>query len=101
MWDRVALHRDFHFVPIRHAGLPLLEAELRRLWDHTDHLQGLYFFRDEKAHLDMAPDHRAIAEACASGDAERAVVLMDEHRAHALDGIARHVGARSQQGEHA
>lgn len=97
MWDRVALHRDFHFVPIRRAGLPLLEAELRRLWDHTDHLRGLYFFRDEKAYRDMAPDHRAIADTCASGDAERAVQLMDEHRAHALEGIARLVPSRGEE----
>lgn len=92
MWDKLAIHREFHFVPIRRAGLPRFEEELRRLWDHTDHLQGLYFYRDETAHRDMTPDHEAILVACERGEAELAVRLMDEHRAHALAGIPAKAG---------
>jgi DNA-binding GntR family transcriptional regulator len=84
MWDAVVVHRDFHFVPIESAGLPRLEVELRRLWDHTDHYRGLYFFPDGSMSPTMDQDHRDLLEACAAGDAERAVVLMDQHRAHAL-----------------
>lgn len=84
MWDAVGVHRDFHFVPIECANLPRLEVELQRLWDHTDHYRGLYFFPDGSMSPTMDQDHRDLLEACAVGDAERAVVLMDQHREHAL-----------------
>jgi DNA-binding GntR family transcriptional regulator len=84
MWDAVLVHRDFHFVPIECAGLPRLEAELRRLWDHTDHYRGLYFFPDGSMSPIMDQDHRDLLQACTDGDVERAVVLMDQHREHAL-----------------
>jgi DNA-binding GntR family transcriptional regulator len=84
IWEAVRMHRDFHFVPIECAGLPRLEAELRRLWDHTDHYRGLYFFPDGPMSPTMDQDHRELLQACAAGDAERAVVLMDQHREHAL-----------------
>jgi DNA-binding GntR family transcriptional regulator len=84
MWDAVLVHRDFHFVPIECAGLPRLEAELWRLWDHTDHYRGLYFFPDGSMSPIMDQDHRDLLQACTDGDVERAVVLMDQHREHAL-----------------
>jgi DNA-binding GntR family transcriptional regulator len=88
MWDAVAVHRDFHFAPIECASLSRLELELRRLWDHTDHYRGLYFFPDGSMSPIMDQDHEDLLEACAAGDAERAVVLMDQHRAHALRRLA-------------
>jgi len=84
VWDAVEVHRDFHFVPIECAKLPRLEVELRRLWDHTDHYRGLYFFPDGSMSPVMDQDHQDLLEACAAGDAERAVTLMDQHREHAL-----------------
>jgi DNA-binding GntR family transcriptional regulator len=84
VWEKVMIHRDFHFVPIEHAGLPRLEAELRHLWDHTDHYRGLHFFADEAEDASMAKEHWRIFEACAEGDSARAIQLMDEHRGHAL-----------------
>jgi DNA-binding GntR family transcriptional regulator len=84
MWDAVVVHRDFHFVPIECAALPRLEAELRRLWDHTDHYRGLYFFPDGSMSPVMAQGHRDLLRACAEGEVEAAVRLMDEHRGHAL-----------------
>jgi DNA-binding GntR family transcriptional regulator len=84
-WEKVAVHREFHFVPIVHAGLPRLEAELRRLWDHTDHYRGLHYFADEAPYIKMRHDHGNLFEACAARDAEEVVRLMDAHRDHALD----------------
>lgn len=84
MWEAVGVHRDFHFVPIECARLPRLEAELRRLWDHTDHYRGLYFFPDGSMNPVMDEDHQNLLGACAGGDVEHAVVLMDQHREHAL-----------------
>jgi DNA-binding GntR family transcriptional regulator len=83
-WDAVVVHRDFHFVPIACAALPRLEAELRRLWDHTDHYRGLYFFPDGSMSPIMDQDHHDLLQACAEGDVQGAVRLMDQHRGHAL-----------------
>ena len=88
LWDMVSVHQEFHFVPIEYAGLPRVEAELRRLWDHTDHYRPLYLFGDPATIDLMNRDHRAIADACAARDAERAIVLLGEHRRHALDAAA-------------
>jgi DNA-binding GntR family transcriptional regulator len=94
-WQKVVVHRDFHFVPIEYARLPRLEAELRRLWDHTDHYRGLHFFADESPYAFMRRDHRTILEACAAGDPDRVVRLMDEHRDHALQIVAAAIEAKS------
>ncbi|MGH2948332.1 MAG: GntR family transcriptional regulator [Solirubrobacteraceae bacterium] len=90
VWDIAALHQDFHFVPIEYSRLPRIEAELRRLWDHTDHYQALYVFGDETVMRAMNDEHAAIAEACGEHDAERVAALMDAHRAHALAHLAEH-----------
>ena len=31
LWPLIAVHQDFHFVPMESAGLPRLVSELRRL----------------------------------------------------------------------
>lgn len=93
MWEAVGVHRDFHFVPIECARLPRLEAELRRLWDHTDHYRGLYFFPDGSMSPTMDEDHKNLLEACGRGDVERAVMLMDQHREHALRRLSPILGA--------
>jgi DNA-binding GntR family transcriptional regulator len=97
-WDIAAVHQDFHFVPIRYAGLPRIEAELRRLWEHTDHYQALYVFADREVMRPMNDEHAAIAAACAERDAERVLALMEAHRAHALAHLAEH---SQLPGEHA
>jgi DNA-binding GntR family transcriptional regulator len=89
IWNVVSIHRDFHFVPFSRAGLPRLESELRRLWDHTDHYRGLFFFGDEDIYGKMQEEHVEIAAACAARDASAAVMLMNRHRANALDGFRR------------
>ena len=85
LWPLVAVHQDFHFVPMECAGLPRLVADLRRLWDHTDHYRTIYVFTDESAYLPMNAEHRAICEACLARDTDAAVRLNDRHREHVLD----------------
>jgi DNA-binding GntR family transcriptional regulator len=97
-WEKVEIHREFHFVPMEHAGLPRLVAELRRLWDHTDHYRGLHFFADEAPYAFMRKDHHRILEACVEGDAARVVRLMDEHRDHALEIFQAAIKARAEEG---
>jgi len=87
LWETVRLHQEFHFVPVMQARLPRLEAELRRLWDHTDHYRGLYIFTDPGSSARMAAEHRSIALACRARDAEEVVRLMEAHRDHAVEAL--------------
>jgi DNA-binding GntR family transcriptional regulator len=89
-WAIAAIHLEFHFVPIEYARLPRIEAELRRLWQHTDHHQATYVFGDPEVMRPMNEEHVAIADACAERDGERVVALMEAHRAHALAHLAEH-----------
>lgn len=84
VWDMVSIHQEFHFVPIEYAGLPRLEGELRRLWDHTDHYRPLYLFGDSDIVELMSRDHRAFLQACADRDVERAIAVLNDHREHAM-----------------
>jgi DNA-binding GntR family transcriptional regulator len=92
VWDIATIHQDFHFVPIEHAGLTRMQAELRRLWDHTDHYRALCLFGDAALMELMNAEHREIADACGRGDAEEVVALMDAHREHALGHLAGRAG---------
>jgi DNA-binding GntR family transcriptional regulator len=92
VWDIAANHQDFHFVPIEAARLPRIEAELHRLWDHTDHYRGLYLFVDDELMQAMHEEHAALAAACAARDADEVVRLMDAHRQHALASLEAHLG---------
>ena len=90
IWEMVSIHQEFHFVPIEYAHRPRIEAELRRLWDHTDHYRPLYLFADQAVVDLMNRDHRALFQACAEHDAERAISLLNEHREHALSQLFSH-----------
>jgi DNA-binding GntR family transcriptional regulator len=84
LWERVATHQDFHFVPVEYADLPRIEALLRRLWGHTDHYRSLYFFHDADQASIVNDDHHALVDACATGDGELAVAVSDRHREHVI-----------------
>jgi DNA-binding GntR family transcriptional regulator len=87
LWERVTVHQDFHFVPVEYARLPRMEATLRRLWDHTDHYRSLYFFHDERQASLVYQDHHDLVDACATGDGDAAVAVMDRHRHNVLDRV--------------
>jgi DNA-binding GntR family transcriptional regulator len=87
LWERVAIHQDFHFVPVEHADLPRIEALLRRLWGHTDHYRSLYFFHDADQASIVNDDHHELVEACATGDGDLAVAVSDRHREHVIERV--------------
>ena len=81
-------------MPIVYAQLPLIEVELRRLWDHTEHYRLLFAFGDEQTREQMNAEHTAIAEACASRDPDLAVELVDLHGLRALEYVVRQTKQR-------
>lgn len=84
LWQRVAIHQDFHFVPMEAADLPRITATLRRLWQHTDHYRSLHFFHGHDDSPVVYHDHHELLRACETGDAEQVVAMMDRHREHVL-----------------
>lgn len=85
LWERVAIHQDFHFVPMEAAGLPRIIVTLRRLWEHTDHYRSLHFFHGRDESPVVYSDHHELLRACETGDGEQVVAMMDRHRDHVLE----------------
>ena len=81
-----AANRRFHFAIFDAAGLPRLSRLLRQLWEATDAYRALYFQsvanRDRVGH-----EHAAILAALRARDAERVIVLHDEHREHSVAAV--------------
>ncbi len=100
LWEMVSIHQEFHFVPVEYAGRPRIEAELRRLWDHTDHYRPLYLFSGQEVVDQMNRDHRALLAACAAHDADQAITLLNEHREHALSQLFSQPSTPNDKEEH-
>jgi len=82
---KTLVHRELHFVPFRAAGLRLLEADLARYWDHTDHHRVLYMFKDKKRSRQALLQHKPVIDACATKDPDEVIRLMNVHRDFAMD----------------
>lgn len=80
---QLAANRRFHDRLHGLAGSRPLSRLIDLLWDSTEAYRALYYALDgEGEQADRA--HRAILEAVAAGDAERAIALQDAHRERAL-----------------
>jgi DNA-binding GntR family transcriptional regulator len=81
-----AANRRFHFAIFDAAGLPRLSRLLRQLWEATDAYRALYFQaagnRERVEH-----EHAAMLAALRARDAERVIVLHDEHREHSVASV--------------
>ncbi|MER7952534.1 GntR family transcriptional regulator [Streptomyces sp. NPDC096079] len=76
-------NRLFHFTLIEASGMPRLVRLVTTLWDSTDAYRSLYY--TDSPHREQAVrEHRAVISALRELDAEAAVRLLDEHRAHAV-----------------
>jgi DNA-binding GntR family transcriptional regulator len=81
---QLAANRRFHDRLHALSGSRPAVRLIDLLWDSTEAYRALYYaLPGEAAAADEA--HRAIIAAARAGDAERVVVLQDEHRARALE----------------
>jgi DNA-binding GntR family transcriptional regulator len=87
-------NRRLHFALYRAAGMPRLERQIRILWDATDLYRSVYYSSAENRAV-VEAEHRAILDAVRARDAERAVGLLDEHRAHAVAHLRGLLGAQA------
>ena len=85
--DALVRHREFHRTVYRASGNPVLIDILERLWDKADRYRviGLSHRGDSPDDRSrVTAEHRAIMEAVADGDAERADAVMREHIGNSL-----------------
>ncbi|MFC9979196.1 GntR family transcriptional regulator [Gordonia sp. NPDC127522] len=85
--DALVRHREFHRAVYRASGNPVLIDILERLWDKADRYRviGLSHRGDSPDDRSrVTAEHRAIMEAVADGDAERADAVMREHIGNSL-----------------
>jgi DNA-binding GntR family transcriptional regulator len=84
--DLVAMteaNRALHFLLFSAAGMPRLERQIRILWDATDVYRSVYYgVSDNRSAVEA--EHRGILEAVRRRDTERVILLLDEHRDHAV-----------------
>lgn len=83
----IAANRDFHFTIFGAACHPRMEDFIRMLWQSTDAHRSVYY-TDRHARDRVNDEHRSIAEALRSGDVDRAIKELDEHRGHAIAALA-------------
>jgi DNA-binding GntR family transcriptional regulator len=79
-------NRDFHFLLFDAASMPRLSRTLRQLWDATDVYRSVYFAGTGNR-TRVRHEHAALVAALRDGDAELAVRLQAEHRAHSVSAV--------------
>lgn len=79
----IEANRRFHFTLFEAAGRPRMVDFIRILWQTTDAYRSMYYGQDD-ARQRVNHEHRSIIEALETGDVERAVRELEEHRQHAV-----------------
>ncbi|MHA7190239.1 GntR family transcriptional regulator [Arthrobacter sp. MDT2-16] len=79
-------NRRFHFILVEAAGMPRLERMIQILWDATDAYRFVYY-GSESNRSRVEDEHVLIIEAFAERDTEKLILLLDEHREHAVKAL--------------
>ncbi|HLT95670.1 MAG TPA: GntR family transcriptional regulator [Acidimicrobiia bacterium] len=80
----IRLNQEFHFLIFQQAGLPRLMQMIEGLWRVANGYRSGVFGNTANRER-MLEEHDALIEALEAGDAERAVVIMENHRNSAAD----------------
>lgn len=76
-------NRRFHFALIEACALPRLVRLICLLWDATEVYRAVYY-NDEHNREIVDAEHRAVVAAVRAGDAATALLVLAEHREHAI-----------------
>ena len=85
--DAMAANRRAHFTLFEAARMPILLRHIRMLWDSTEAYRALYY-NEAPRRRTVDREHREILAALRAREPDRALVLLDDHRAHALDALS-------------
>ena len=83
-----AANRRFHFAIYATCGMPRLLRMLEQLWDASDPYRAIYFCDAANQEL-MHREHLAIHDAAANATPDRLLLLLEEHRTHAVPALRR------------
>lgn len=79
-------NRRMHFAILDACALPRLVWLIRLLWDATEVYRSVYY--NEAHNREMVDsEHRALVAAVKAGDATAALVVLTEHREHAIEAL--------------
>jgi len=78
-----AANQRFHFALIEACALPRLVRLIRLLWDATEVYRSVYFSAGHNREQ-VTSEHRAVVAAVKAGDAATALLVLAEHREHAI-----------------
>jgi DNA-binding GntR family transcriptional regulator len=79
-------NRRMHFAILDACALPRLVWLIRLLWDATEVYRSVYY--NEAPNREMVDaEHRALVAAVKAGDAAAALVVLTEHREHAIEAL--------------
>jgi DNA-binding GntR family transcriptional regulator len=81
-------NRRFHFAMLEAPGQAHTMRVVRLLWDSTETYRALYY-NDPADRDDSLAAHERIVAAVKSGDADRLVAALDDHRDAALERLAK------------
>lgn len=81
--EMTAANRRFHMALFELAGMPRLVRLIKSLWDATDAYRSMYYGEGDNRSL-VVDEHNAMLAALRERDPDRAVRILDAHRAHAV-----------------
>jgi DNA-binding GntR family transcriptional regulator len=79
-------NRRFHFAILDACALPRLIWLIRLMWDATEVYRSVYY-NDAHNREMVDSEHRALVAAVKAGDATAALVVLTEHREHAIEAL--------------
>jgi DNA-binding GntR family transcriptional regulator len=79
-------NRRLHFAILDACALPRLVWLIRLLWDATEVYRSVYYNEAHNREL-VDSEHRALVAAVRAGDATAALVVLTEHREHAIEAL--------------
>jgi DNA-binding GntR family transcriptional regulator len=79
-------NRRFHFAILDACALPRLIWLIRLMWDATEVYRSVYY-NDAHNREMVDSEHRALVAAVRAGDATAALVVLTEHREHAIEAL--------------
>lgn len=87
-------NRRFHFVLVGAAEMPRLERMIKILWDASEAYRYVYY-GSESNRSRVEHEHLLIIDAFEEQDAEKLILLLDEHREHAVKALRTFLEAES------
>ena len=79
-------NRRLHFAILDACALPRLVWLIRLLWDATEVYRSVYYNEAHNRKM-VDSEHRALVAAVRAGDATAALVVLTEHREHAIEAL--------------